>query len=204
MATLHLILLVGWLTLIGLVRSAIHYRRTGNLSFRVTYEIGTPQFWALTLSLIGVAGLFGAPLAAKMGLDPIDWLDRVLVRDLGVALAVVGVLASVWGQTAMGDSWRVDVDPEAKSQLVLGGPFEFVRNPIFTGTTTTTIGLAAVLPNLVSVMTVLVLVLALEIQIRLVEEPYLIGVHGESYLAYARRVGRFVPGMGRLGSLRVS
>jgi protein-S-isoprenylcysteine O-methyltransferase Ste14 len=40
--------------------------------------------------------------------------------------------------------------------------------------------------------------LALEIQVRLVEEPYLLRTHGDAYREYAARVGRFVPGLGRL------
>ena len=39
---------------------------------------------------------------------------------------------------------------------------------------------------------------AMEIQVRLVEEPYLQQVHGEDYARYASRTGRFVPGIGRL------
>jgi protein-S-isoprenylcysteine O-methyltransferase Ste14 len=42
------------------------------------------------------------------------------------------------------------------------------------------------------------LVLALEIQVRLVEEPHLLRAHGSAYGEYASRVGRFVPGLGRL------
>ena len=33
----------------------------------------------------------------------------------------------------------------------------------------------------------------------MVEEPHLIRTHGEPYLRWASRVGRFVPGLGRLG-----
>jgi protein-S-isoprenylcysteine O-methyltransferase Ste14 len=40
------------------------------------------------------------------------------------------------------------------------------------------------------------LVVAIELQVRFVEEPYLVRTHGESYRAYCRRVGRFVPGLG--------
>jgi protein-S-isoprenylcysteine O-methyltransferase Ste14 len=42
--------------------------------------------------------------------------------------------------------------------------------------------------------------LGLELQVRLVEEPYLIRTHGDEYRAYAARVGRFVPGVGRLAA----
>jgi hypothetical protein len=42
------------------------------------------------------------------------------------------------------------------------------------------------------------LVVALELQTRLIEEPYLSRIHGEQDADYAARVGRFLPGIGRL------
>jgi protein-S-isoprenylcysteine O-methyltransferase Ste14 len=46
----------------------------------------------------------------------------------------------------------------------------------------------------------LALVAALGMQVRYVEEPYLMRTHGRRYLAYASRVGRFVPGLGKLAA----
>lgn len=40
------------------------------------------------------------------------------------------------------------------------------------------------------------LVASIEVQVRLVEEPYLLRVHGEAYRDYVATVGRFVPGVG--------
>jgi protein-S-isoprenylcysteine O-methyltransferase Ste14 len=39
---------------------------------------------------------------------------------------------------------------------------------------------------------------ALELHVRLIEEPYLQRIHGEEYAAYATQVGRFLPGIGCL------
>lgn len=39
---------------------------------------------------------------------------------------------------------------------------------------------------------------ALALQTRLIEEPHLTRVHGKQYTVYAARVGRFLPGIGRL------
>ena len=41
-----------------------------------------------------------------------------------------------------------------------------------------------------------VLLAAIQVQVRAVEEPYLLAVHGDAYRDYAARVGRFVPGVG--------
>jgi protein-S-isoprenylcysteine O-methyltransferase Ste14 len=40
-------------------------------------------------------------------------------------------------------------------------------------------------------------VVAVQLQVRSIEEPYLRRVHGVAYERYAGRVGRFVPGVGR-------
>jgi protein-S-isoprenylcysteine O-methyltransferase Ste14 len=64
----------------------------------------------------------------------------------------------------------------------------------------TVAGILLLTPNVVALVGFAGLFVALEIQTRLVEEPYLLRTHGESYATYARRVGRFVPGLGRLRS----
>jgi protein-S-isoprenylcysteine O-methyltransferase Ste14 len=52
-------------------------------------------------------------------------------------------------------------------------------------------------PNVVAFAGFGALVLALEIQVRLVEEPYLRRTHGAAYERYAARTGRFAPRVGR-------
>jgi protein-S-isoprenylcysteine O-methyltransferase Ste14 len=73
-----------------------------------------------------------------------------------------------------------------------------VRNPIYTGMIAAVLGLALLVPNVVAVASVAVLFVALEVQTRFVEEPYLLRVHGQSYRSWASETGRFLPGMGRL------
>ena len=85
-----------------------------------------------------------------------------------------------------------------RTSLVTTGPFAVVRNPIFAAMLPASLGLALLVPNAVALAGLAALWLALEIQVRLVEEPYLLRAHGDSYRQYAGRVGRFVPGLGRL------
>jgi protein-S-isoprenylcysteine O-methyltransferase Ste14 len=74
--------------------------------------------------------------------------------------------------------------------------FAAVRNPIYTAMIASFAGLALLVPGPVSFGSVILLVIALEMQTRLVEEPHLRRVHGGTYLDYGSRVGRFVPGIG--------
>ena len=182
------------------VRTAIQLRRTGSSGFSgISGRPGSAEWLGGVLFVVAlVLGLL-APLLDLAGiLDPIDPLDGEIGHAAGGGLFFGGLAATLVAQAAMGESWRIGVDESERTELVTDGPFSVVRNPIFAGMIPTSVGLALLVPNVVALLAVVALVLALEIQTRLVEEPYLLRAHGETYASYARRVGRFLPGIGRL------
>jgi transposase len=63
----------------------------------------------------------------------------------------------------------------------------------------TCLGLTLMVPTVVGLVGLALVVAANDLLVRLVEEPHLRRVHGEVYARYAAAVGRFVPGVGRLG-----
>lgn len=198
MAVLALALIVAWLLLVGGLRSYLLYRRTGNFGVAFRDRRGSAQWWARAVSGLGVAHLVAAPIADLAGMPRVEILDHPVIAALGVALVLLGIVGTLRAQWAMGDSWRGDVDPAARTALVTTGPFRIVRNPILTATATTGIGLALVVPNALSAAMLVAILLAQQIQVRLVEEPYLLRVHGDAYREYAARTGRFLPLIGRL------
>jgi protein-S-isoprenylcysteine O-methyltransferase Ste14 len=80
--------------------------------------------------------------------------------------------------------------------LVTTGPFAVVRNPIFAAMIPAVLGVVLLTPNFVALPAFVALVGALELQVRLVEESYLLRTHGDRYVDYASRVSRFFPGVG--------
>ena len=140
MAVVALILLVAWLVVVAGLRGFLHYRRTGKVVAPVKVKPGEPQWLARVIASIGTVFAFAAPVAELMGLDAIAWLDHEPVRYAGVVIAVGGIGATLGAQLAMGESWRPDVDPEARSPLVTTGPFRWVRNPVLTCMALTAIG----------------------------------------------------------------
>jgi protein-S-isoprenylcysteine O-methyltransferase Ste14 len=130
--------------------------------------------------------------------EPVDALDVTAAHAAGIALAIAGIAATFYAQVAMGASWRIGVDPGERTALVTSGPFALVRNPIFAAMLPTALGLTLLVPSWIAIAGFVGLVVALELQVRVVEEPYLRQAHGEGYVAYAARVGRFLPGVGRL------
>lgn len=61
-------------------------------------------------------------------------------------------------------------------------------------------GVALMAPNPLALIGFVLLLIAIELQMRVVEEPYLLTTHGHSYRNYANRVGRLVPAIGRFTS----
>lgn len=180
-------------------------RTTGDSGFRgISGRAGSPEWWAgVLLAVAIIAGLL-VPVTALLGLPPLPWLSRTPIQIAGVVLTVLGMAATTGAQVAMGSSWRIGVDETEHTALVTSGPFAAVRNPVFTAVAITGIGLALMVPNLVAVLAVALLLLAVHLQVRIVEEPYLRRTHGVDYEVYAARTGRFLPGVGRLATSRAT
>jgi protein-S-isoprenylcysteine O-methyltransferase Ste14 len=198
---LALALLALYATLALGLRAVVQLQRTGSTGvIGISGRPGSIE-WAsgvLFELAIGVV-VAGAILDLSDVLDPISALDESLVHGIGIVFAAAGLAATLGAQFAMGDSWRVGVDPGERTELVTDGPFSVVRNPIYAGVIPFFAGIALLVPNLIAIGGFALLVLGLELQTRLVEEPYLRQVHGSAYAEYAARVGRFFPGVGRLG-----
>ena len=72
----------------------------------------------------------------------------------------------------MGQSWRIGVDPSETTTLVRHGVFARVRNPIFTAMLIFAAGITLMTPNPLALAAFLVLLVTIELQVRVVEEPY--------------------------------
>lgn len=182
------------------LRTAIQLRRTGSSGFEgVSGRPGSVEWLAGVLFVVAIAIGAAAPLLALVDIaEPLAVLDTSAVYVVGAALFCAGLAGTLAAQVAMGESWRIGVDEDATTDLVTDGPFALVRNPVFAAMLPASVGLALMVPSVVALAGLAALVLALELQVRVVEEPYLLRVHGARYVRYARRVGRFAPGIGRL------
>jgi protein-S-isoprenylcysteine O-methyltransferase Ste14 len=183
-------------------RVLIHRSRTGASGVRGISDASRPVEWvggALFVGGVAVAVL-GPTLELAEGVEPIEALDRTGIQIAGMVLFGLGLTLTLLAQGAMGASWRIGVDPHERTGLVTGGLFGVVRNPIYSGMIPAIIGLALVSPTVLSLAGAFAVIVGIEIQVRAVEEPHLLRSHGDAYEAYASRVGRFVPGLGRLRS----
>lgn len=177
------------------VRAVVQHHVSGTFGLRGVHRDSTPAEKAAAVLLGAAALLFVGGLVLG---------DRAMVtlpqglRWAALAAAVAGALCTLVSEWAMGPSWRIGVDAAERTALVVAGPFRLVRNPIFTSMCVTGVAVALAVPNVLTIGAAVCLVAAIEIQVRLVEEPYLLRSKGGPYRSYCARTGRFVPGLGKI------
>ena len=190
---------VGLLLAFG-ARTWMQIRRTGTSGYRgISGRRGSLAWWGGVLFPAAVLlGLLAPVLALTGATAPWSPLDHRAAAVTGFIVAIGGLAVVLTAQTAMGGSWRIGVDEGERTELVTAGPFGMVRNPIFTGMGAVAIGVALMVPTPPAAIAAICLVAAVQIQVRVVEEPYLQRTHGKDYAGYAARAGRFLPGLGRI------
>ena len=192
-----LVLSAVWVSIALVLRVLLQVRRTGDTGVRLLSGARwSLEWWAVVGTTTGlVLVVLGPALAVAGAVEAAAVSGRA--SWVGALVAGAGVIATFVAQLGMGASWRIGVDPSERTALVTVGTFSLVRNPIFTTMIATAGGICLMAPTAVGVVGLVVLVAAIEAQVRGVEEPYLRVVHGDAYLAYTASVGRFVPLVGR-------
>lgn len=136
------------------------------------------------------------PLAGGLWRAAPTWIrpDRSMpaLHWLGVGAALLCLLATMACWRRMGRHWRMGIDPNERNQLIVNGPFAFVRHPIYALSSLMALATLAAAPTPVLAVVVALHVLFLRWEARR-EEYHLLTVHGEPYLHYLRHVGRFLP-----------
>ena len=151
----------------------------------------------LPLLLVGQAAVAVASPDA-LALSEADRREPPGVRHaLGALLLFGGLLLQAVAMLDLGASWRIGIDPTSRPGLITGGLYRFSRNPIFLALIAALIGYTLLLPTLLSAAILAGACIAIRQQIA-EEESYLVRTYGEQYRAYARRVGRLLPGIGKL------
>jgi len=194
---LALALLVLFYAIAFGLRTWQHLRATGSTGFRgVSGRPGSVEWVGGVLFAAGIALSLAAAVAEAAGWVSPLWEPGLAGVLLGTGITIGGITATYLAQVSMGKSWRIGVREDERTELVAEGAFAVVRNPIFSCMLLTAAGLVVLMPNWLSVASFAALLVAVELQVRFVEEPYLLRTHGQRYRDYASRVGRFVPGLG--------
>jgi protein-S-isoprenylcysteine O-methyltransferase Ste14 len=167
MATAASVLFCGLLVVMLLVRTVPRARASGML----------PRLLAVIGTFLGTGFLYLKPVPLPL--------------PLGIAMIVVLVVtaaAEIYVLTWLGRSFAIMA--EART-LVTGGPYRFVRHPLYVAET---IGMAAVMAQFfgVSAVALSLAYVAAQVGRALCEEKVLAATFPD-YAAYAARTARFIP-----------
>ena len=119
-------------------------------------------------------------------------LAWTVIGFVGAAICVSATIATFSCWREMGQSWRIGIDPEERTQLIFSGPFRVVRHPIYTLSILLALGTLATTPAMLMLVIAIVHIACLQFEARR-EETYLLRKHGYVYADYMKRVGRFFP-----------
>lgn len=141
-----------------------------------------PLFFAIPLA-VALALEWLLPTALALGAW--RWVLGGILVALGLALDVTGFLTQR----------RAGTDPipfRPSTKIVAHGPYRFTRNPMYVGFALWTLGLAVLLDSGWGLLAALAGLVLVDRLVVVREERYLERKFGEEYLAYKRRVRRWL------------
>ena len=128
-------------------------------------------------------------------------LDQENVRLAGAAMFTLGSAAGLWSCVTMALRGRgTPLPAETARELVIGGPYRFVRNPMAVAGLMQTAGIGLLLGSWMVIVTAVAGALVWNVLIRPTEEADLADRFGEPYRQYAEHVRCWVPASPRQGS----
>jgi protein-S-isoprenylcysteine O-methyltransferase Ste14 len=182
----------------GAHQDFIHYQA------RVVQELVTMAFLALVVVLLivrapvrgrhanwrgGAVALVGTFLLNVVGVVPVASSASTEALVASTLLIVAGTLFAIWSLAFLGRSFGVL--PEARA-LVTGGPYRWVRHPVYLGELVSGFGIAIAKPH-AAVVAVYVLFVLFQYWRTIFEERALAEAFPSQYPPYRLRTGRLVP-----------
>ena len=156
------------------------------MSDKAKDNAGVIAFPPLILAVHVAAGGFAHWLC------PLPLLPPLPARSFGVMLALAAGAQAFWASLIMkraGTNVRPSLPTTA---LVAAGPYTYTRNPMYLSLCLLYLGLSLLINGVLSVLFLVPLALTLHFGVIKREERYLAAKFGETYLAYQRRVRRWI------------
>jgi protein-S-isoprenylcysteine O-methyltransferase Ste14 len=181
-----------WSRVLHLVRKA--QRQTGRAA-----NFLPPEMLGRVLRIIwypAIAAWITTPFVVAFSSHPppafrVRW-SNPLITWPAVLIAVLAFIATLICWKRMGKSWRMGIDPDEKTQLVVAGPYAYVRHPIYALQCVLLLASYVAVPCDVLAIVGMIGIVLLQWEARR-EEHYLVQLHGDIYQRYLAQVGRFVP-----------
>jgi protein-S-isoprenylcysteine O-methyltransferase Ste14 len=112
--------------------------------------------------------------------------------QFGAALTFAGIAFAIWARVWIAGNWSSDVTLKRDHELIVAGPYRWVRHPIYTGILVALLGTALAIEEWRGLLAVLLAAAAYWRKLR-IEEAVMRRQFGEAYARYAERVPALIP-----------
>jgi protein-S-isoprenylcysteine O-methyltransferase Ste14 len=142
------------------------------------------------LFTIGILSVFSERLYDLM--LSLNCIRSISSSILGLIFFAAGLILG-WASSAnMGESWRVGVIEDQKTELITNGIYGHIRNPYFLSYYIIFLSLFLIRPSVLIGMSTMFLVFVFHMMV-IKEEKHLEKLHGNRYLRYKKKTGMYFP-----------
>jgi protein-S-isoprenylcysteine O-methyltransferase Ste14 len=122
---------------------------------------------------------------------PQTW--QIVVAIVFFILFILASLLSWTGSRALGRQWRIDAGLSSDHELIMAGPYRFVRHPIYTSMLCVLLATGIVItPPWLFLAALILFLVGTEIRVR-IEDSLLASQFGDTFQEYRRRVPAYIP-----------
>ena len=152
----------------------------------------------LASKIAGMLGLLGFVAILVYAIRPgwLSWASLPLplwLRWTGVGMALLGFALLQWAQTTLGKSWSDTPRMIREQALITGGPYQFIRHPIYTAFLLILGSILLISANwLIGLAWIGMTVLEVISRIGF-EENLMLDYFGDQYRVYMKKTGRLLP-----------
>ena len=151
-------------------------------------KAGFVKFIEITLKI----ATYLLPIAQIFSIVFYNGTAHIALRIVGVVITALGVVAFILSVLQMKDNWRAGVAKEDKTSLVTNGIYSISRNPAFLGFDLMYIGILFTFFNVYLCFATAFALVFFHLQIVNVEEDFLVEAFGNEYIAYRKKVCRYI------------
>jgi protein-S-isoprenylcysteine O-methyltransferase Ste14 len=150
-----------------------------------TNRIDKRARWGIVITGVGYALLWQGKFWLR--------LPQLWQIALSTLLFAIAALISWTALRALGRQWRLDAGLSADHELVMAGPYRFVRHPIYASMFCVLLGTGFLMtPWWLFVPAIILFVMGTEIRVR-IEDKLLAARFGDSHTEYRRRISAYIP-----------
>jgi len=143
-----------------------------------------------------VVGQFALLIAMAVLPQDSGWIPDSFLGILDTIVFALGWLVLIWAGINLGRSLTANPVPLEKAKLKTTGLYAVVRHPIYLGLILIGLAMSVKANSLLSYLLLALLILLLNFKARFEEQ--MLNAKFTEYAAYATRVGRLFPGIGRI------